>query len=313
MRCLSALGVLALVPLAAAQSSVPPVLRKAIERAPHAVYSGRRIVEFKQGSEIQRHEEIIFRRGSQVRVEFPQGSRYTGQVIVESKDERRHFYPDRQEIEVMPPRREETLMRLVRLANDRKYRLATVAGEVVAGRRTQQVVVSDKDGNVVQRLFIDPVTGVLLKRRLFDRIGTPVGLFEFTTFNARPHLRDSLFVLQPRGVRLVTPADKLRTLAAEHRVPYWVLPPSSGFRLLHSRMMKSETPVLTQVYSSKKTRLSLFQMRGPVSRDRLRRFTRGDFNVKTWETSGWTLVLVGDVDASALGRLASQVTNGTRL
>src|SRR5262245_22963865 len=90
----------------------PPLLQKAMERSKKQRFSGSRLVEMKMGPNRVRHTEYVLRDGERTRIEFPDASPFQGQIIVEANGERRHFFPDRNEMHITPPRREDFFMRL---------------------------------------------------------------------------------------------------------------------------------------------------------------------------------------------------------
>lgn len=313
-RFLVVLGLMAASVVGVAQSSqteLPWLLRKAIKEGPGLKYTGTRTIEFRRDGQTQRHTEMLTRDGSRLRVEFPPGSKYAGQIIVETNKERRHFFPDKNEIRVMPPRREEAMHRLARLGASNKYVLKSASGENVAGISTKQVIVSDLSGNVVQRLFIDPHSGVLLKRQIFDAVGTQVGLFEFDRITLNPRLSDDLFRLERRGAKVIRPEDILRGIAREGGYVFGFVKPTSGFHLEFSRTTKIEgREVISQFYSSGNGRLSLFQFKQDAGSQQLSRLGRGDVHIYSWKARGNTFVLVGNQDQATLKRIAAHMTFG---
>jgi len=332
IRSLALLGALAMSAMALAQpfggphrgrdggkrqidlQGVPAVLRRAIEGAPDLRYSGTRVVRFRRGGESRRHVEYVTRDGKFTRVEFPSDSPQAGQVIVEGPKERRHFFPDRNEIRVLPPRRDEAFSRLVRLVRQARsrYTLAASGSETVAGIRTDEVVVSDRSGNVVQRLFIEPKTGLLLKRQIFDPVGAPVAGFEFTKVDLTPRIERGIFRLERRGAKVVTPADLLQSVAKSGGFLATVIPPKFGYRLEGSAVRRfGEEDALVSFYTSNKGRLTLFQMRSAVRPEMIERMGRGDVRVVTWQKAGRTFVLLGNLDEATLNRIATSVPVGT--
>jgi negative regulator of sigma E activity len=295
------------------QQEVPSVLRRAVENAPNQRYVGTRVMEFRRDGQLQRHTEIITRSGPRTRIEFPEGSSFSGQIIVETEDERRHFFPDRNEIRVLQPRREEAFGRLVKMieSSDR-FRFSTEAGQSVAGVSTEQVVVRDRAGNLLQRIFIEPRTGALLKRQMYDAVGTHVGGFEFTKINLDPRIRSEVFRIHRRGATILRPLDILRKTASEKDFGFAFLPASAGYVLDMSRVSRIEgEDVLMQFYTGSNGRVTLFQLKSSVSKDRLERYSRGDVKVHSWTSRGETFVLVGQQDLSNLQRLARLVVHGT--
>lgn len=316
-RAILLLPLLALGAISSAQemrSDVPAVLRKAFLRGRSVRYTGTRVVMFRRGPETIQHSEYVIRDGPRLRIEFPRESEFGGQIIVETKNERRHYFPDRNEIQVLPPRREEAFERLARLVKSPRdrFRFNTGPDETVAGKNTEQVVVSDPSGNVVQRLYIEPKSGLVLKRQLFDDVGTRFGGFEFTEVDLNPRIRNDVFRLARRGARVVTPTQLLEELARREGFRPVVLPPTDGVKLEWSGIWKIDgEDVLTQSYAVSDGRLSLFQLKRIVSPEKLSKFARGRVKFVYWRKDGRTFVLVGNRSAEELRRLAEPIAGGT--
>ena len=292
------------------QEGTPWILRKAIEVAPKLTYVGSRTVEFRREGKTERYTEIVTKDGDNLRIEFPSGSKYVGQIIVEGKDERRHFFPDKNEIQILPPRREEAISRLARMIKrPGRFVLSSAEGEVIAGNQTTQVIVSDQNGNVMQRLFISRA-GLLLKREMFDAVGTPVGGFEFTNIDLSPKITAGLFRLDRKGAKVVRPSDLLRTAAQEGGFIFAMLKPSTGYNLMFSRTTKADgNDLLMQFYGQDGMRLSLFQVKSDVSSQQLSEFAH-DLQVYSWKSRGNTFILVGNQDVGVLKKLSRSVVYG---
>lgn len=290
--------------------NLPPILLKAMAASGKLRYTGTRVVEFRKGPDTVRHEEYLIRDGAKLRIEFPDTSPFAGQVIVEDGVVRRHFFPDKNEIHVLPPRRDEATMRLRRLTRPgSKMTFATESGDRVAGYGTREVVVKDQAGNVVQRMFIEPKSGLVLKRLLFDPVGAPVGSFTFTKIDLHPTINPAVFRFSRQGATLVTPLDLLRRNLDDGPFVLRTLPPDSGYRLEFSRVMKPEgRPILMQIYTGNGRRLSLFQLEGDIDSDRLKRFARDRDSAYSWQSDGRTFVLVGNMRQEELRALAGRLT-----
>jgi hypothetical protein len=316
-RALLLLPILACGAIASAQeirSDVPAVLRKAFFKGRNVRYTGTRVVMFRRGSETTQHTEYVTRDGSRLRIEFPRESVFGGQIIVENKNERRHYFPEKNEIHILPPRREEAFERIARLVKSprERFRFSTGSDETIAGKNAEQVVVSDASGNVVQRLYIEPNSGLVLKRQLFDPVGTRVGGFEFTEIDLRPRIDKDVFRLARRGARTVTPTQLLEEVARREGFRPTVLPVRDGVKLEWSDVWKIDgEDVLTQIYASPEGRITLFQLKRIVSPDRLNKFARGRVKFVYWRRDGRTFVLVGNRSAEELRRLAEPISGGT--
>jgi negative regulator of sigma E activity len=320
--CISALGLL--LPLAVSQvgmrpaklvkkqAELPAALRKALEAGPKLRYVGTRVIEFRRQGQTERYTEIVTRDGGFTRIEFPEDSKYHGQIIVETPKERRHFFPDKNEIRILPPRREEALHRLARMTRSDQFSFTGGDQSTVAGVKTSEIIVTDKAGNVMQRIFVEPRTGLLVKRQMFDMGGAPVGLYQFTQLTINPKINPLIFRLERKGARVIRPIDTLRDLARKQGFPTAYLPASTGYMLHFASVRPIDGQnVLMSFYGAEKGRLSLFMTKEPLDAQKLSSFGRGKVNVYTWREAGVSLALVGSQDQEILHRLADQVSFGT--
>ena len=110
------LGVLAVAAagVVAAQSNeykldgLPEALKLAIRKSDSLKFVGTRTVEFRRRGDTVRITEYVTRDGQRIRLEFPEGSDFAGQVIVENASERKHYLPATNEIRILPPRKDES-------------------------------------------------------------------------------------------------------------------------------------------------------------------------------------------------------------
>ncbi len=319
---------LAFVALVAISASVPaqgparqgrtapgnhPLMRKMFEAAGTATYSGRRVIEFKRGVERMRHEELVLKSGPRMRIEFPRGSAFEGQVIVETGAERRHYYPGRNEIHVLPARKDEALERLrglIARLGPQGLSVALEGQAKVAKQDTSILSLRDGRGNRLMRLWIQPSTGVVLKRELYDEVGAVVGLFEFTEYNPSPLIRRTDFVLQREGATIVTPMDIAQRLIREHKFEPAFLPAEGGFRLDTAQLVENlPVPVLLLLYQSPHGPISFYQVAGKVNPERLARLSGAGFKSFAWTKGTRSFVLVGSLEARQLQQLAARVQN----
>lgn len=309
----AALSILLVLPIALAvgqsgdQRGLPPVLRRAMAAANKIRFTGHRTVTVLQDGESSRHEEIVMRDGPRLRIEFPSKGAYAGQVIVEDGKQRKHYLPATNEVRVLPTRREEALVRLRRLARNGK--VSTEPGDRVAGIPTVEVVARDAAGNLLQRIAIDPESGLVLRRRVYGATGNEIGGFVFTKVDLSPEPFDrSLFRIERRGAKVTTPWDELRRVAARGGFAPIGLPASTGFRLDTVRLARlPDGPVLLQTYMGPGGRLSLYQVKAVVSPDRLRRQARGGVRTLSWSADGRNFVLLGPQDEATLAKLKATV------
>lgn len=289
-------------------NAIPPIVQRALQASGALRFAGRRIVTLLKDGQPDRHEEIVVRDGPLVRVEFPHDGGYSGQVIVENGVERRHYLPRTNEVRVLPPRGEEGLQRLRAMA--RQGNVAVENGERIAGYPTAEVTVRDRLGNVLQRLAIEPDSGMVLRRRVYDATGVEAGGYAFTRIDLNPGPFDpALFRIERKGARTVTPYDDLKRVARKMGYPPVWLSESAGFRLDSAKPERSQ-PVLHQVYIGPGGRLSLYELRTAVNPETLRNQSGKRLHSLSWTEGGTTFVLLGPQDDATLARLRDAVVRG---
>ena len=290
-------------------SDLPPLVRKSVLSNRTSKYSGVRTVEFKRGPDRVSHIEYVLKNGIKTRIEFPDDSQYKGQIIVDDGHQRLHFFPDRNEIDAEPAhvRENHPMAKMVPEGAHMRPKLTRdiADGGILAGWATQVVTVSDPRGNVMQKMWIEPNSGVVLKRVLFDDVGTQVGYFEFTKINFSPTFAPGDFRIDRKGAVLVTPVMQANRLAAKIGLSSVSVPPTSGFLLQNSRTIHPDNvDVLSQTYVGETGRFTLFQLRGPVNQNRLQRFANGRLSTYSWKRGPESFALVGDLGEDKLREIA---------
>ena len=286
---------------------MPPALQRAIQAADSLRFTGRRTVTVLKDGQPDSHEEIVVREGPQVRISFPNDSTYAGQVIVEDGANRRHFNPATNEVRVVPARKEDGLQRLRALA--RSGRVAALPGDRIAGYPTTELFVRDAVGNPLQRLSIEPESGMILRRIVYDATGVQAGGFTYSRVDLDPAPFDpALFRIERRGVQTTTPWDDLRRASRKGDYAAVGLPEATGFRLDAAHLARvAGTPVLLQKYSGPGGGvLTFYQLRGAVDPIDLRRNAKR-LHVLSWTEDGLTYVLIGPQGDAALARLRAAI------
>jgi outer membrane lipoprotein-sorting protein len=297
-------------------SKLPPVALKAIREQDSLRYSGTRIVAFRREGELEKHREFVIKDGRRIRIVFPEGSKFSGQVIVETAHERRHFFPSRNEIHISRPRQYELFEHLFHggwRGDARTLKFTDEKGSRIAGIRTELVTVKDGSGNVLQTVNIDPESGLVLKRCLYDQSGVQAGSSEFTEVNFHPDLDDSLFVLEHRGARITTPLDDLAKVALKNGFLPAYLTHDSGFDLDSCRTMEiAGQQVLACQYASSQGHMMLFQLARGVDPEKLKRHAPPQLHTKVLQLQGRTFALVGPLDDEILAEASTHLRVGTK-
>lgn len=300
----------AMVPLAQAQEDkIPAILEKAMNASKKLRYSGTRRVQMKFGPDTVQHTEHVMKDGMKTRIWFPDEGSFRGQIIVETERERRHFFPDRNQIEILPPRREESFGRFLKLGRGLKmqatYKVDT--GEEIAGIDTKKVEISGEKG-LFMRMWIDPKSGLVLKRVMYGRDGSAQATSEFSKVDLRPQFRKSDFELNIGGAKIITPRDRLADLVSRGGFQSIGLSPKDPFQLESVRIQRFENvPMLVQVYVSKNGRVSLFQVKATIDPSRLKRFGRGELQSYSWQKGGASFVLLSELPESELKSIFQRI------
>lgn len=289
----------------------PAILKKAFSASYRLRYSGERVVTFRRGPERKTQVEYVIKNGSRIRIEFPDDSAQAGQIIVENRGERHHYFPALKEIHVGPAFFEnafERLRVLLKKEGSEKVRIETGNGESIAGIRTTAVTFRDQKGTLIQRLWIDERTGMMLKREMYDPVGTPAVSFEFKKVNLNPSFTDDEFKIVRSDAKVITAVDMAMKLIRENgMLPAFLK--ERGYKLFTTRMMgrTSSTKVLIQTYQTGLAPLSLVQVSGDLNEENLKRLAGRLYNIYSWTLQGRTFALIGDMPVERLKKLATEV------
>lgn len=314
-RVLCTLAMLGLAALAFGQRPGPPpveqgqrpqdgplrILKWVIDSAPKQRFSGQRTMELVVEGQPVQLVEFVWRDGHKTRIEYPENSPRKGFIIVEREGERLEFDPGRNEIR---RRRGDmggpdfVLERIRGAFSQGHVRVFEFESADVAGRKTIGLSVSDPQGNVAQKFWIDREKGVILAAVQYGRGGERRGYFEFTRINFEPTFPQGAFDIVRRGARLVDEASG-------PQVPWKVVVPTwlpDGFRETSRNVRQAGGhQVLVIHYSDGRRHMTLFQAPG-----------RREFVLPPREASqGKTLMSgrVGDVWVAVLADLDARAVD----
>ena len=196
---------------------LPEIVRKALRSQRFLKFQGRRVVTIRREGKSSSFEDLVWQDGRMTRVEFPPGSTRAGQIIVEANGQRQHYFPAENEIEVSSVRGPGGLpggnMGPLSRRPEAQYLLG--GNELVAGVSCQIVDGEGPMGGKL-RLWIDPLTGTLLKRENYDKGGQLVAGFEFKQIDLSVEIPASKFALKISSVKIVSPQDRMERTAKQH-------------------------------------------------------------------------------------------------
>lgn len=284
------------------------LMRKVMEAPKKLRYSGTRAVEIRANGERIRHIETIIHDGMMTRTEFSGNSALDGQVIVENGRRRMKYLPRENEIWTLPGRPDEALQSMRRFMNEvrrNNFKVERGSGGSIAGHDTLRLGFKDNHGNLVQRIWIEPRTGMVLKRELFDLVGTLIGSFEFSSINFSPKFSPADFQINRRGAKQVTPIQRLEEIEKRSGIRTMTLPPSSGFELESVQLMKfNQKDIVMLQFIGETGRVSIFQFKGEVDIARMRKMAGGRVTTHMFDRGDVHICLLGSVPEQELRRLA---------
>jgi sigma-E factor negative regulatory protein RseB len=193
---------------------------------------------------------------------------------------------------------------------DHRWPLAVDAGPTVAGRPTQVVEATRRDGTPAQRLFLDRDTGLLLRREVLDDRGRVQRTLTFVELS----INGAAEVQPPSGVR----AEKARPLES---VPEGYEAPSApGGYVLVGRSRHPNGIELR--YSDGMFSVSVLEQRGDldwgalpgtgvstdVAGNRARRYSEAGADVVVWEHDGTVYTLASDAPSDVVSSLIDGLT-----
>lgn len=292
---------------------LPQDLKDALERAKTSRFSGTRTVTFVRAGRIETHNEFVTKDGGNLRIEFDKSSPYAGQIIVETQDSRKHYFPDKNEIRVAPSfgkKQFEGIRGLFRSPRGGKVRIESSPGGLVAGLQTTRYQVLDKNNNPIVQVFIEPRTGFIAKRVVFDPTGNIGGSYEFVKVTLNPRIVPGAFNIYRKGATVIRPIDELRKQVGSLNFPLLTLPNSSGYQLesVYVKEIRG-AKVLVQNFGREDSRLTMFLTKSPLDSAELKKYERGELSSYVWSLNGVTLVMIGDQPEDRLRSLASQVSD----
>jgi len=293
-------------PLIGRKDPIPPIVRLAVRQSRDLKFVGRRSVELRRDGKMLRFTEIVTRLGQRTRTEFSEDSPFSGQIIVEDAQNRRHFLPDSNEVRVLPARAEDGVPGIIKAyKSGTKMSFRMGRPELIAGRRAPRLDVRDPDGNVLQQFWIDPQSGAVLQRKVYDSVGTYVGGFRFESVDFKAAIDPGIFVLMRKGAKLTTPEMTLDEMIQQGGFAAVTLKGAPGFRLDNVRVISPVgAPVLLQAYVGSGRRVILFQTKADLDPERMKRFARAGTRTVVWTAQGRNFALVGPSKGTDLESLA---------
>lgn len=190
-----------------------------------------------------------------------------------------------------------------------KYQLATAPGPLVTGRPTR-LVEARRDGTLLDRLYLDEETRLLLRREQFEDGATPSRTMTFETLTISPSA--------PPPSPPTSVVDAKPVVMSAGRMPSGVSAPSDLAGGYERVGLYRRSAVVHAVYSDGLYNLSLFQQRGrlinkgsgadrvTIGSDRGSHYVWAGGHVVLWEHGGTVFTAVSD---APLGQLVTALAS----
>lgn len=303
---------------ALAQPVDHPVLRKVWEAHRKLRYSGTRTVEFQRDGKITSFRERRFYDQGKLRIEFLSGWA-SGQVLVDDGRDRIIFMPGGKEARIFGSMPEPPFDRWDWRGGGRgrgerrggggggaRPKIEVAEGNSVAGRRTRVLAISNPEGRLLARMWVDRDRAFILKRESYGADGRWRSRFTYQSIAFAPRFQSDTFAPDRRGVRIIRPIDDLRAMAAKMDLSPITLPGSTGYELVGVRKLdRGKKGMLLTLYGQAgREPLSLFLVQGEIDVERLKAASGGRVNAHVWTVGETTCVLVGALEVEKLRELA---------
>ena len=180
-------------------------------------------------------------------------------------------------------------------------------GGIVAGRATQLVTFpSGAAGQPEGRYWLDSQTSLILKASIPEFGKRPAVDYEFTqiSYGNQP---TTLFTEEFPGATIVDPRTDLVKVSKELSVPAFTISDGGNFQLVRvEKRTIGDRKVLHQAFRSENKMVSLFVTTGSVSQESLAKLFHNG-SVLSWESAGYTLILLGNVSNQELQEFKGRV------
>ncbi len=306
-------GLLTLVALAGAATSFaqpappryPAEISRYLQLQSRAKAAGIREVTLMVDGQMRTFKERVLKRGLSMRIEFADGPN-AGSFTVESGGRRFFVNPGRREARTMAPMGASFApASLMSRLQGREGRWQKSTGGDIAGASTVRWDVFDSRNRIMQKFWVEPSNGLILKRQIFDENGRVAGGFEFKAVEFDVEMAPELFSV-PAGFRVIRPVEELKAACQRAALTPVILDPALGYNLDAIRVLSAQqgAGIVMSVYADETTQLSLYIMKQPLNAERLRRLTGQRLKFYSWQLGGQHLTLIGALPEEELARLA---------
>lgn len=271
---------------------------------------GMRVISFrfeKDGKQsVRRVKEYVVMDGEKIRTEFA-SDEMKGQIAVDDGRFRFHYFPKDNVIHRSPSWQHQNASRLEVLVNDRRkdYEIDLAEGGRVGDYSTYLVTMKNQKG-FTHKIWVEKRGKAILKREFQGPDPNRGTSYEYETFEYRRRIDSDEFKIVKPGASVLDPVDRLALAAKKVEYASYVIN-DSRFKLYEVgtfEATEAKIKVLRSTYGDGKTVVTLHQFRGAMDTSRWGGREPGRMLTRVWKEGGYNFVLVGDVPATELERLA---------
>ncbi len=276
---------------------------------------GIRVVTFKferdgKGSTRQFKEWIVM-DGEKIRTEYTGDERLAGQIAVDNGKDRLHYLPKENVINKSPSLQHQNSGRLEMLMGEKRkeYTITVAEGGKVCEYSTFLITLKSTRG-FTHRIWVDKRGKAILKRDFVGPDPNRGTSFEFERFDYRDRIDSGEFKIMKPGATVLEPIDRLALAAKKVEYSSYAISGDPNFKLYEAGSFEAgseKVMVLRSIYGDGKTVVTLHQFRGAIDPERLKGREAVRTRFHNWKEDGYNFVLVGDLPASELERLAKLV------
>jgi outer membrane lipoprotein-sorting protein len=254
--------------------------------------------------------EVIVRDGEKVRTEYTGDEQLAGQIAVDDGKNRWHYLPKENVINRSPSLQHQSSERLEMLMQERRkeYAITVAEGGRIAEKSTYLITLKSERG-FTHKIWVEKERKAILRRDFQGPYPDRGSSYEFESFDYRRRIDSDNFRIEKPGARVLGPEDRLALAAKKiEYAPYAISDPK--FLLYDSATYEAtseKVKVLRSIYGDGKLVVTLHQFRGSIDPDRFKRREDTRTRLHVWKEDGYNFVLVGDLPASELERLARLV------
>lgn len=260
--------------------------------------------------------ENVYRSGRRLRVEYTAPASHKGEILIDCGMKAWFYQPSRGNwIEINSPRsrQHQEIMRNLRFE---KWRVFIAGRAKIAGREADIIEFKDTAGRLVERMWVDLTSGLVLKREHYDSNGKLAGSSEFQRVNFNSNSPESLFA--PPVAKLDFIFRQIEAL--KKAAPFQINEPASsalpsGIVFQEGRIGSiNDKAFVAMHYAGGGHRITLMQSLGVTSLfphkpmqgyGRMR--GRGRMNTYFWKSDDRTYGLIGDLSEDDLKKIADTV------